>query len=69
MLRPRFSPGEKHPGTHCTVDWVGLRAGVDTEARGKIISPLPGIEPRSPCHVARRQTFIDGAVIVSLYVN
>jgi hypothetical protein len=26
---------------------VGPRAGVDTEARGKIISPLPGTEPRS----------------------
>jgi hypothetical protein len=23
---------------------VGLRAGLDTEARGKILSPLPGIE-------------------------
>jgi hypothetical protein len=27
---------------------VGPRAGLDTEARGKIISPLPGIEPRPP---------------------
>jgi hypothetical protein len=27
---------------------VGLRAGLDTEVRGKILSPLPGIEPRSP---------------------
>jgi hypothetical protein len=26
------------------VEWSGL----DTEARGKILSPLPGIEPRSP---------------------
>jgi hypothetical protein len=43
----RFSPGERAPGTHCTGGWVGLRAGLDTEVRGKIISPLPGIEPRS----------------------
>jgi hypothetical protein len=27
----------KDPGTHWIGSWVGLRAGVDTEARGKII--------------------------------
>jgi hypothetical protein len=26
---------------------VGPRAGLDTEATGKIFSPLPGIEPRT----------------------
>jgi hypothetical protein len=36
--------------------WVGLRAGLDTEATGKILSPLPGIEPRSPGRSARNQT-------------
>jgi hypothetical protein len=35
---------------------VGPRAGLDTDARGKILSPLPGIEPRSPCRPARSQT-------------
>jgi hypothetical protein len=35
---------------------VGPRAGLDTEARGKIISPLPGIESRSPGRPARSQT-------------
>jgi hypothetical protein len=44
------------PGTHCTGVWVGPRAGLDTEARGKMLSPLPGIEPRSPSHLARSQT-------------
>jgi hypothetical protein len=29
-----FTPGERTPGTHCTGGWVGLRAGLDTEARG-----------------------------------
>jgi hypothetical protein len=43
----RFSPGERTLCTHCTGGWVGPRAGLDTEARGKILSPLPGIEPRS----------------------
>jgi hypothetical protein len=41
-------PGKGPPGTNCTGSWVGPRAGVNTEDRGKIISPLLGIEPRSP---------------------
>jgi hypothetical protein len=35
---------------------MGLRAGLDTEARGIILLPLPGIEPRSPGRLARSQT-------------
>jgi hypothetical protein len=35
---------------------VDPRAGLDTEARGKILSPLPGIEHRSPGRPARNQT-------------
>jgi hypothetical protein len=54
--RPRFSPGERIPGTHCTRGWVGPRVGLDAEARGKILTPLPGIEPRSPAPSVRRQT-------------
>jgi hypothetical protein len=37
--------GENTPGTHWTGGWVGPRAVLDTEAKGKIILPLPGIEP------------------------
>jgi hypothetical protein len=44
----RFSPRERTPGTHRTGGWVGPRAGMDTEGRGKILSPLPGIQPQSP---------------------
>jgi hypothetical protein len=29
------SPWGKDPGTHCIGGWVGLRAGLNTEARGK----------------------------------
>jgi hypothetical protein len=54
--RPRFSPGERTPGTHCTGGWVGPRAGLDTETRGKIILPRSGIEPRSPSRLVRSQT-------------
>jgi hypothetical protein len=35
---------------------VGPSADLDTEVRGKILSPLPGIEPRSPGRPARSQT-------------
>jgi hypothetical protein len=49
-------PGERTPGTHCTGSWVGLRAGLETEARGKILLPLLGIEPRSPGRPVRSQT-------------
>jgi hypothetical protein len=41
--RPRFSSGERTTSTHCTGGWVGPRAGLDTEVRGKILSPLPEI--------------------------
>jgi hypothetical protein len=37
--RPRFAPGERIPGTHCTGGWVGPRAGLNLEVRGKILSP------------------------------
>jgi hypothetical protein len=39
---PRFSPGERTPGTHCTGGWVGPRAGLNTEAVGKILFASAG---------------------------
>jgi hypothetical protein len=45
-----------YPRTHCTKGWMGPRASLNTKAREKIISSLPGIEPRSPGHPARSQT-------------
>jgi hypothetical protein len=50
------SPAERAPSTHCTGGWVGTTAGLNTEARGKILSPLPGIEPRLPSRPACSQT-------------
>jgi hypothetical protein len=49
-------PQERTPGTHCTGGWVGPRAGLDTDVKGKILSPLAGIEPRSRGRPARSQT-------------
>jgi hypothetical protein len=37
------------PDTHWTGGLVGLRAVLDTEARGKILLPLLGIELRLSC--------------------
>jgi hypothetical protein len=46
--RPRFTPGERTPGTHWRRGWVGPRAGLDTEVRGKIICPRRGSNPDRP---------------------
>jgi hypothetical protein len=35
--RPSFTPRRRTLGTHCTGGWVGLGAGLDTEAIGKIL--------------------------------
>jgi hypothetical protein len=35
-----LNPREWTPGTHCTGGWVGPRAGLDTEDRGKIFCPV-----------------------------
>jgi hypothetical protein len=43
--RPPFTPGERAHGTHCTGVWVGPRAGLDAEARGKILCPSRGSKP------------------------
>jgi hypothetical protein len=48
--RPRFTPRERTPGTHWTGGWVGPTAGMDTEARGKLL-----------CH--RRGSNLDRPVI------
>jgi hypothetical protein len=43
-----FTPGERTPGTHCTGGWVGPRAGLNTEDRGKILCPRRGSNPDRP---------------------
>jgi hypothetical protein len=55
--RPRSIPGKMTPGTHWTGDWVGPRAGLDTQARGKSFA-LPGIEFRSSGRPDRSQTLL-----------
>jgi hypothetical protein len=47
----RFTTGERTPGTHCTGGWFGPRAGLGTEARGKILSSLPGYPYIPPVNV------------------
>jgi hypothetical protein len=43
-----FTPWETTPGNHCTGGWVGYRAGLDKEARGKILCPCRGSNPNRP---------------------
>jgi hypothetical protein len=38
-----FTPGKRTHGTHCTGGWVGPRAGLGTEDRGKILCPCRGL--------------------------
>jgi hypothetical protein len=51
-------PGERTPGTHCTGGWVGPRAGLDTEDRGKILCLCRESNPDRPVvqPVARHYT-------------
>jgi hypothetical protein len=46
--RPHFTPGERTPGIHCTGGWVCPRAGLDAEARRKILCPCRGSNPSRP---------------------
>jgi len=41
-------PGEKTRGTHCAEGLVGLRAGLDTAVRVKILYPSRGSKPDHP---------------------
>jgi hypothetical protein len=41
-------PWGKDPGTHWRGGWVGPRAGLDTEDRGKILCPCRGSNPDRP---------------------
>jgi hypothetical protein len=43
-----LSPGKRTPGTHCTGGWVGPRAGLDTEVRGKKLYLCRGSNPGRP---------------------
>jgi hypothetical protein len=38
--RPRFTPGERTPGTHWIGGWVGPRAGLDAGARRKVYTGI-----------------------------
>jgi hypothetical protein len=56
MPRLRLAPGKGPPGTRWTGGCVGPTDGLDTEAREKILLPLPGIKSRLSSHPVHRQT-------------
>jgi hypothetical protein len=64
--RPRFTPGERNPCTHCTGGWAGPRAGLDKEVRGKILSPLLGIEPPTPGRQPVARHYTDWATLLTI---
>jgi hypothetical protein len=39
-------PDKEPPRTHCIGGWEGPRAGLDAEARGKILCLYQGLNPR-----------------------
>jgi hypothetical protein len=57
-----FTPGERTPGTHWTGGWVGPRAVLDTEDRGKILCPCWGSNPNHPVDEHR-------VLLISLYIK
>jgi hypothetical protein len=61
-----FYPGERIPGTHWTGGWVGPRAGLDTEATGKILCLCQGSNLDRPVvkFVARHYT--DWATLLTI---
>jgi hypothetical protein len=48
MPQPLFTPRGEDPGTNWTGGWVSLRAGLDIEARGKILCLCWGSNPGHP---------------------
>jgi hypothetical protein len=48
-------PRERTASTHCTGSFVGPGVSLDTEARGKVLSPLARMEPQSLGRPARSQ--------------
>ena len=48
---PASSPAGKRPGTNCTWEWVGPRAGVDKFSKSR---PPPGFDPQAVQPVASR---------------
>jgi hypothetical protein len=46
--RPRFTPGERAPGSHGIGGLVGIRAGLYAEGRGKILCLCRGWNPSRP---------------------
>jgi hypothetical protein len=60
-------PGERTPGTHCTGGGVGLRAGLDTDVRGKILCPCRGSNPDHPVVQSVVRHYTDWATPASLH--
>jgi hypothetical protein len=57
----------KDPGTHWTGGWVDPRAGLDTEATGKILCPCLGSNPFCPVFQVVVRHYTDWATRLLLH--
>jgi hypothetical protein len=62
--RPRFTPEEKTPGTHCTGGWVGPRAGLEQGLEEKFPAP---VRDRTPVVQPVVRHYTDWATAASKY--
>jgi hypothetical protein len=53
-----LTPGKGPPVPTVQEAGWGPRAGLDTQARGKALSPLPAMEPQSPGRPVRSHTIL-----------
>jgi hypothetical protein len=68
--RPRFSLWERTLGTHWIGGWMGLRTGLNTETRGKILCFCRDSNPgRSVCSQTLRWLSYPSSRIVMYYVD
>jgi hypothetical protein len=61
-------PGKGPPGTHGTGGWVGPRANLDTEVRGKISSLCRGSKPDRPVRSQTLYCLSYPAALFSMYL-
>jgi hypothetical protein len=56
-------------GTHCIGGWVGLRAGLETEVRGKVLCPCRGTNSDRPVVQSVARHYTDWATPAHVYIR
>jgi hypothetical protein len=65
---PRFTPGQRTTGTHCTTGWVDPRTCLESETRGKSSASLGD---RTPANVPYLRIFViqSRTTVIHPYLN